>query len=279
MNIAVDAPSKLSRDGLSRDQQMHFAEHGWVLLDGAIDPDLCRASREANERLIGRLTCGPTGDPSDRGNNLAYREPHLLESMFFELYKIPGLLTAARQIIGHDKIRYVQSITTITNPDSERDTRPEVVNDRRSWGWHRCFRPKSIIMPHDTDAQLINSSMLTIGMYFVPIAPEHGVTAFFDKTHKYDGHWTESREIYEEVGDRFELVQPSGGAGSIVLFSEAMVHSAAPVLSNQRRFAHFAWLAVPWFNRFGQEPYLRTHFADEDLRELFAPCEVNDPDA
>lgn len=279
LDTTVNTSSRLDQDGLSRDQLLHFAEHGWLLLDRAIDPDLSRACCEASERLVGRLTCGPTRDPEDRGNTTAYRDAHLLEPVFYDLFKTPGLLRAARQIIGHDKIRHLQAFTTIIDPDRERNTRPEVVNDRRSWGWHRCFCPKNVITPHDTDPQLINSSMLNVASYFVPISPEHGATALLDKSHKQEGRWSTSKEMYDELGDRFEVVQPTAGPGSIILFSEAVFHSSGPVLSEQRRFAHFAWLGVPWFNRWGQEPYLQGYFADTDLRDLFAPCEAEDPDS
>jgi hypothetical protein len=279
VETAVNPPHTLHQDGLSRDQQLHFAEHGWILLDQAVDPELSRACREASERLIGRLTCGRTRDPSDRGNTMAYREAQLLEPVFYELFKTPGLLAAARQLIGHDKIRHLQAITTIIDPDHERNTQPEVVKDRRNWGWHRCFCPKNIITPHDTDAQLIHSSMLNVATYFVPISPEHGVTALLDKSHTYEGRWKTDQGAYHELGDRLEVVQPTAGAGSVILFSEAVMHAAAPVLSEQRRFAHFAWLGVPWFNRWGQEPYLQPYFADEGVRDLFAPCESDDPDS
>jgi ectoine hydroxylase-related dioxygenase (phytanoyl-CoA dioxygenase family) len=278
VSTAVGAPSVLGRDGLSRDQQVHFAEHGWVLLEEAIDPELCRACRAASDRLAERYTCGRTSDPSDRGNSTAFREPHQLEPVFYELYKTPGLLAAARQAVGHERIRSVQSITTITEPDRERVMRPEVVGDQRTWGWHRSFRPRSVISSQVDDPALIHSAMVTMGMYFVPVAPEHGVTALFDRSHTFDGVWETSAEMYDAVSPRFELVRPSAGEGSVILFSEALVHSSTPVVSEQRRYAHFAFFAVPWFNRWDHEPHLRGYFADAELRELFAPCEVNDPD-
>src|SRR5882672_6480201 len=146
----VDATSTLGQDGLSRDQLLHLAEHGWVLLEDVIDPDLCRACCDAGGRMETNLTSGRTKDESDRGNTLGYREPHMHDPVFFELYKIPGLLAAARQIVGYDDIRYIESLMTIVSPDQERHTNLEVVNDRRSWGWHRAYRRKDIVTRHDT---------------------------------------------------------------------------------------------------------------------------------
>lgn len=254
MTIAVDAPSVLNRDGLSREQLLHFAEHGWVVLERVIDPDLCRACREADLRMIDKLAHGET-HAFDRGNSTKFRDPHMHEPVFYELYKIPGLLAAARQLIGHEKVRYIQSITVITDPDHERHTRPDVVNDRRAWGWHRGFRPQDILRPHETDAKLINSSVIGIGMYFVPTAPEHGVTALMDKSHRHDGRWEHTHDVYDDARDRFEVIQPTTAeVGSIVMFSEALLHTRAPVLSEQRRFAYFTFIAVPWFSRFGSGP-------------------------
>jgi hypothetical protein len=275
VSTAVDASSTLSRDGLSEEQLLHFAEHGWVLLEEAIDPDLCLACCEATERIAGRLTAGRTSEESDRGNTTGFREPFLHEPVFLELYKTPGLIAAARQIIGHDDVRYMESVIAKTTPDPERRTRPEVVGDRRTWGWHRSFLPRDIITPHRTDPRLINCALVAIGMYLVPIAPEHGVTAFFDKSHEYDGELPHGAPTYDDAANRFEVVQPTAGVGSIVMFSEVTVHSPAPVLSEQTRYAHFGFIAVPWFHRVGEQPFAHASFADDDLRSIFAPC-VND---
>jgi ectoine hydroxylase-related dioxygenase (phytanoyl-CoA dioxygenase family) len=277
MSTAVAAPSTLDRDGLTREQHRHFSEHGWVLLEGVVQPDLCQAIRDATERLVGRFTCGPTRDPDDRANTTAYRDAHMHDPVFYELYRIPGLLAAARQLVGHARLRHMNSFSVITHPDRARVTNPELANDRRMWGWHRSFRPKDIIRPHDTDPQLINSSMLTTAMFFTPVSPEHGVTAFLDRSHTYPGPILErDEETWDTIGDRFDVVQPTAPAGSVVMFSESTVHAPAPIFSEQRRFAHFVWMAVPWFHRFGREPYLDDYFADEDLRDLFAPCVMDD---
>ncbi|HEV8562941.1 MAG TPA: phytanoyl-CoA dioxygenase family protein [Actinophytocola sp.] len=277
MGTAVDTRSTLNRDGLTWEQHRHFSEHGWVLLEGVVEPELCQAIREATERLVGRFTCGRTRDPADRANTTAYRDAHMHDPVFYELYRIPGLLPAARQLIGHDRIRHMQSFSVITYPDRDRHAHPEVVNDRRMWGWHRSFRPKDIIKPHDTDPRLVHTSMLTMGMYFTPVSPEHGVTAILDRSHTYTGPLVEKDEdTWDAVEGRYEIVQPTAEAGSIVMFSESTVHAPAPIYSEQVRFAHFAWMAVPWFHRFGREPYLQDYFADEDLCDLFAPCVMDD---
>ena len=276
MTIAVDVPSVLSRDGLSREQLLHFAEHGWVLLERAIDPDLCQAIREADQRMIDEQTRGDI-HAFDRGNSMKFREPHMYEPVYYELYKIPGLLAAARQLVGHNKIRYTQSIAVVTEPDHERHTHPEVVNDRRTWGWHRAMRPRDVLRPHETDAELIHSSLVGMGMYFVPAGPEHGVTALMDKSHRYEGGWEHPHQVYESVGDRFEVVQPaSAEPGSIVMFAESLLHTRAPVMSEQRRFALMTFFAVPWFHRNGRAPD-QADLADEELRNLFAPCLHYDP--
>jgi len=267
VSIAVGAPSTLGQDGLSRDQLLHFAKHGWVLLEDVIDPDLCRACCDAGRRMEANLTSGRTKDDSDRGNTLGYREPHMHDPVLFELYKIPGLLAAARQIVGYDDIRYIESLMTIVSPDRERHTNLEMVNDRSTWGWHRAYRPKDIVTRHDTDPQLINSAMVSLAMYFVPVSPEHGMTALLDKSHEFD----EISESYNDFADRYEFVQPTAGAGSIMMFTEALLHTPAPVLSDQRRFAYFTFLAVPWFYRCGEVPFAHSAFADEGLRGIFAP--------
>lgn len=263
----MDAPSTLGQDGLSREQLLHFAEHGWVLLENVIGLDLCQACCDAGKRMETNLTSGRTKDDSDRGNTLGYREPHMHDPIFLELYKIPGLLTAARQIVGYDDIRYIESLMTIVSPDQDRHGNLDVVNDRAKWGWHRAYRPKDIVSRHDTDPQLINSAMVSMAMYFVPVSPLHGMTALLDKSHEFNG----ISENYNDFANHYEFIQPTAGAGSIMMFTEALLHTPAPVLSEQRRFAFFTFLAVPWFYRCGEVPFASAAFAHEGLRGIFAP--------
>jgi ectoine hydroxylase-related dioxygenase (phytanoyl-CoA dioxygenase family) len=116
-----------------------------------------------------------------------------------------------------------------------------------------------------TDYPIVNAAM-----YFVPISSDHGVTAFLDGSHKLNGHWPDEEKIWGEVGDRFEVVQPTADVGSIVLFSGATLHAARPVLSEQRRYATFNWFGTPWMvSPRSVKPYLLERHADERLRSLF----------
>jgi ectoine hydroxylase-related dioxygenase (phytanoyl-CoA dioxygenase family) len=110
--------------------------------------------------------------------------------------------------------------------------------------------------------------------YFTPISPERGATAILDGSHKYNGR---TDPVYAELKDQFPVVQVTAGAGSIVLFTEALVHSAVPVLADERRVAAFHWMSVPWHaGQYVRAPYYRAPYsldriADEELRILFQP--------
>jgi hypothetical protein len=265
-------PSGLAATGLTESQLLHFTEHGWVLVESAIDPDLCRRCINAIDGIHARYTVGPSGYDSDRGYSWGYREPQMLDPTFFDTYTIPGFHEAVSQLVGHPKPRYLSSTAALHLPDPERTIDRASLLDRRSWGWHRDHRPKELIVTHETDPRLVNALMINAAMYFVPISPEDGVTAFLDGSHRYAGpDFASDLDVYEGVGEQFTTVQPTGAAGSIVFFCEALFHTATNVLSEQTRYTTFNWLGAPWFAREdnGRTPYWHDRFTNERLLSLF----------
>jgi hypothetical protein len=253
--------SKLATTGLSEDQREHFEKHGWVLLEGAIDAHLCQACIAAIAELPARLR----GFEPDSFGARGYGEPHMFHSVFLDTYKIPGLLEAVGQLVGHPAPRLMDSLATIATPFAGGDG---ALLEPSRWAWHRDIPP--VTMPPSTGATATPHPAVTVAMYFVPVSPEHGVTAFLDGSHTVERHWFDEGEIYGDIGDQFEVVQPSAPAGSIVIFSAGLVHAGRPVRSDQTRYATFNWLAAPWLDNGRRvNPYLIERYADDKLRSLF----------
>jgi hypothetical protein len=258
------ASSGLAPTGLAEDQLQHFSEHGWVLLEGVVDRDLCRACIDAIDGLGSRLR----GFEPDRFGATGYGEPHMFHPVFLEPYTVPGLVEAIGQLVGHPEPRYMNALATIADPLPPADR--EGLLDPSVWAWHRDI-PRVTARP---GAGPVDHPVVNAAMYFVPVAPEHGVTAFLDGSHRLDAEWEEEEDIYAAVGDRFSVVQPTAEAGSVVLFAATLLHAARPVLSEQRRYATFNWLGAPWMtNNRAVAPHLLERLADERLRSLFRPAE------
>jgi hypothetical protein len=262
------AESTLAPTGLSNDQLRHFADHGWVVLDSVLDEDTCRRMCEAIEYTVGRIKHG-----ADRygTHHRAFLKPFLYHPYFIDLYGTPGLIPALRQLIGVDKVRLLDGVATTEPPHPDRHTRRSELEDPSTWGWHRDFRPRFNILPHESDPQLINSLVVSVGFYFTPPSPERGVTALLDGSHRHDGGLQE--DGFAQLRDRCEIVRPTGGAGTMAMFTESLLHSATPILGEERRYATFGFFGAPWFGGASdlQPPFQHTRILDDDVATLFEP--------
>jgi ectoine hydroxylase-related dioxygenase (phytanoyl-CoA dioxygenase family) len=284
------AASGLSADGLSEDQQLHFAEHGWVLLENVLDEAQCHEYVDAVERVLELVAFDEDEEPHDRG----FRNPHLYDAAFLRWFKIPGLLEANRQLIGYRDIRFFGSIARCTDPHPRRVTGREKHSDPEHWAWHRDFEPRWINHPHPSDPLLINSTVIVNATYFTPVSPERGVTGFLDGSHRHaadqamlaglpanvddDGASPNAvdagTDLYRSLNDRCPVVQPTAGTGSVVMFTEALVHAGVPVLAEERRVAAFTKLCAPWIaGDFAPrvQPERLNYIVDPQLRSLFRP--------
>jgi hypothetical protein len=114
-------------------------------LENIFDEDACQAHIEAIERVTMMLGAGSGSDPTTVGRR--FSEPHLFDQTFLDLLRIPGLIAACRQLIGHDHPRYHNSSAAAAAPHQDRHTRRDALKDPQSWEWHRNFRPKMERLP------------------------------------------------------------------------------------------------------------------------------------
>jgi hypothetical protein len=262
------AESRLAPDGLTGDQLRHFADHGWVVLDSVLDEDTCQRCIEAIEYTVNRLKHSTKTNPT---HHRAFLKAHLYHPRFIDLYGTPGLIPAQRQLIGVRSPRLLESLATTEPPHPDRHTRGDELRDPLTWGWHRDFRPRWNILPHESDPQLINSLVVSVAFYFTPPSPDGGATALLDGSHRHEGPY--DTELYKQLREQCEIVQPTAGPGTIAMFTESLLHSAVPVLGEERRYVSFAFFGAPWFGGDPELPPLfqATRILDEDVAGLFAP--------
>jgi hypothetical protein len=155
---------------LTKEQLIHFAEHGWVLLEDVVRPEQCAQYIAA----LNRVAIDPDL-PAERWTkddltcfDLDLR--HLTKAeddIFYQWFTLPGILDANRQCAGSE-LRYQGAACHIKAPHAERHTRGDEIYDPAKFSWHRGSRPKGGTFLDDRDPRLINSLLLNNITYLIP---------------------------------------------------------------------------------------------------------------
>ena len=205
----------------------HFSEHGWVLEENVLDADQIEAYKAGLERQsqyvrplahddddeIVHIDCMVNGDP-----------------IFREWLMIPEVLEANRQLMGAE-IKYETCHAMIKRPHPERNAKREALRDPDEMGWHRGLRPKWGTFAHDTDPDLINCVFLNNISYLTDVSPGDGGTMILDGSHRLEG-------TYESLKERCPIVEATAPAGSILHFTETLLHAGVPILSENGALYH-----------------------------------------
>jgi ectoine hydroxylase-related dioxygenase (phytanoyl-CoA dioxygenase family) len=253
---------------LSYEQLAHFADHGWVVLPDVLDQSLCAAYIAAMDRCVRTrrtIEVSHAVDTKQIDNQVLY------DDIFLDWFKLPGVLDANRQLIGAP-LRLNTSFAHIRIPHPDRATRGDQLTNIDNLGWHRDWRPKWGIVPHDADPRLIHCTMTNNVTYLTAVSAGNGSTAVLDGSHTLEGS-------YQTLKDRCPVLQPSLSTGSILLFSETLIHAAVPILSERIRYNMYynftpAWIA-PWNNR--EIPYaVSRSIVDDEIRDVLSPPTMED---
>jgi hypothetical protein len=270
------ASSTLGPSGLTEDQRLHFAEHGWVVVEAVLNQDQCDHYIDSVDYTLGKLAAsGGSYAKYTLGTRRGFMEPHLRDARFADIYETPGLLEAAGQLIGSPDVRYSNSIVVATTPAPGRESDRDALTDPSTLTWHRDHRPRWNILEDEHDPRFVNSSVISVVAFFTPMSQEDGATALLDGSHRMDGPWNNTPDVWAALRDRCPVVYPAAPAGSIVLFSESLVHSATMVLSERTRYAHFSWLHATWMaHDGGKPPHLIERYASERIKQFFSGPEA-----
>ena len=222
---------------LTIEQHRHFTEHGWVLLNGVLSGQLCRDYMRAIDRVARTrrmVPVFPMGDDTVQLENLP-----LDDDIFVDWLRLPGLLSINRQLMGAD-LRVQGVSAQIKSPHPERQSRRQELRDLDAIGWHRALRPRWGHTPDEKDASLLNSAFLNNITYLTPVGPGDGGTAILDGSHRHDGD-------YPSLKDRCPVIEVAAPAGSVLVFTETLVHSAIPIVSENTRYNMYYEFVLPWF--------------------------------
>ena len=254
---------------LTYEQHVHFSDHGWVLLEDVLDGRQCSEYIDALDRFARtRLPLDPSA-ALHITPELSYVDHLVLyDDLFLDWLRLPGILEANRQLVGA-RVQLAHSHAHIKRPHPERATRAEELGDyvAKKELWHRELRPKWGTFAHDHDPRLVNCSYINNITYLTAVRPGDGGTAVLDGSHKLEGD-------YESLKGVCEVREMNANAGSVLLFTESLIHSGMPILSENTRYNMYYGFVPPWYRPapgFEVPAKLAGAIADEELRELLGP--------
>ncbi len=245
---------------LTYEQLHHFAEHGWVLEEDALSLEQIDAYKAALERQA-QYTRPVAHADDDEIINIDCMVN--CDPIFREWIMIPRVLEANRQLMGAE-IKYETCHAMIKRPHPQRHTRYAALRDPDNMSWHRGLRPKWGTFAHDSDPQLIHSAFLNNITYLTDVAPGDGGTMVLDGSHRLEG-------TYETLKGQCPIVELTAQAGGILHFTETLLHSGVPILSENTRYTMFYGFTPNWFvNWPGTEvpSYVLQTVRDDELRGI-----------
>lgn len=249
---------------LTPDQIIHFERHGWVLQEKVFTTEQIAAFRLALDRQdAGFIPVGHSADDGPIRNIDAHigRDP-----VFLEWIGNVALLEANRQLMGAE-LHHEGCHAMISSPHPDRLAKCRELKNPEHWGWHRGIRPKWGAHPHDIDPALHQYSFLNNITYLRDVNPGDGATAVLDGSHLSEG-------TYATLKDRFPVVELTAAAGSVLHFTETLIHTGVPITSERSRYAMFLGFTPPWYLAWPQsagQKELGEQIRDPAIRRLFSP--------
>lgn len=244
---------------LSRDQLLHFAEHGWVLEEDVLTVEQIEAYKQGLDEQS-TLYKAKDEDTEDITNITSMVN---FDQLFRDWIMIPQVLEANRQLMGCEiKLECCHAMIKIPHPD--RVKKREEFLDPMKHGWHRGIRPKWGTYAHDTDPDLINCTFLNNITYLTDVAPMDGGTMVLDGSHKHEGY-------YGKLIDQCNVVELTAKAGSILHFTESLIHAGVPILSENTRYTMFYGFTPSWYTPWPDSdvaPHVIEATKNEELRNI-----------
>lgn len=249
---------------LTNDQLLHFEIHGWVLQENVFTAQQIAGFRQALEQQATAFL--PQAHPQEDAA-IRHIDAHVgRDPIFLEWIGNSALLEANSQLMGAD-LHHEGCHAMISTPHPDRASQLSTLRNPDGWGWHRGLRPKWGVHPHDHDPARHNYSFLNNITYLSDVNPGDGGTAVLDGSHLTDG-------TFNELKDRFPVVELTAPAGSVLHFTETLIHAGVPITGERTRFAMFLGFTPPWYIAWPQsagQKELADQVRDPAIRKLFAP--------
>jgi len=245
---------------LTHEQLVHFSEHGWVVEPDVFCDSQIEACRTAMDRHADR---GPEGVLRSDEVELIIQGIMNDEAVVRETLTDQRILDAHRQLTGTE-IKHLTNWMIIKHPHPGREGHRDALMKPETLGWHRDLRPRWGMYAHETEPGLVNSLFNNSTVLLTDIGKDDGGTMALDGSHKVEGSW---REVIETCSPH----QIEGSAGSVIHFSECLMHTGVPILSEKSRYVMFVSYGPPWFKTWHKSEIPQDILAkveDEELRSV-----------
>ena len=244
---------------LTLEQLKHFAQHGWLIQEKVFDDKCMDECRQAMDETAATQPA-MKADDDEQTFMMGIINHH---QIFRDCFLNPTLLEESRQLMGTD-LRHRATWMIIKKPHPDRHQDCSELLDPVNLSWHRDMRPKWGTFPNDNDPELINCILINCMVAATDIGPDDGGTMALDGSHKVEG---DPKTVMQEC----PVVQFEAPRGSVIYFSETLMHSAVPILSDTTRYIMFYAFVPPWFEVWQHcevPPEIVEPYEDESLRDI-----------
>jgi ectoine hydroxylase-related dioxygenase (phytanoyl-CoA dioxygenase family) len=221
---------------LTDGQLYHFSVHGWVTQEDVFTADECEAFKAGLDRLyeakVSTMVHKDTEEIKNIDNMVNY------ETIFRDWIVHPKILPVLKQLLGTPP-RFECCHAMIKQPHPDRDAEREALADPAKRSWHRGIRPKYGVVPANNHPY-INTTFLNNITFLTDVDSEDGGTTVLDGSHRIEA------QEWSQIFDPSMVVKMTARAGTVIHFTEALVHTGVPILSERVRYTMFYGFTPPW---------------------------------
>lgn len=229
---------------LTAKQQFLMDTYGYVVIPNIVEPELIVRVRQAMDRMDQALNLWTPDLPVTKGQpRKVEAKAHFskfascitYDSSFLEMAMHPGVISCVEDIVG-GPVRYEEQESSINSRDPEQADH----YDQKKLGWHRGISPDFSVFQGAGRSHFLWVKAI---VFLTDIGPQDGGTSVIPGTHRQGS----VQELVPEL-EPWMVHQATGKAGSVLLFSEALIHAVTPILSDTTRYIMISGY-VPRFMR------------------------------
>lgn len=221
--------------------------YGYVVIPNLVEPNLMERVRQSMDSMDRELQVTSREDPSPDGKpRKIIDKPYFskfgpcieYDPAFLEIASHPRILEYVEDIVG-GSVRYEEQECCINSRDpSKKETAIHCLD------WHRGISPS---FSRFEDGGRNHYLWVKAIVFLTDIGPNDGGTSVIPGTHRTGS----VAEIVPEL-EPWMTHQVQGKAGSVLIFTEALIHSVTPILSDMKRYIMITGYVPPFMREFEQ---------------------------
>jgi hypothetical protein len=217
---------------LTPSQRLHFDVYGYVVLDNVLTPDEVAAMKDALYRLKAEPDLAAHRVYVNKRDDYMFHVGHLLEydPALLDFVVHPGLIPAVEEVVGGN-VRVEETEAVINRRDARMQPADWGTRHSVPTGFHTGTQ-------HGWGTYIENNHFHSLFVktiaFLTDVGPDDGGTAVIPGSHRLS--WPQQEIIDAALaGDESLIHQVEAHAGSVLLFSESLVHSTTAIRSDKER--------------------------------------------